>query len=127
MGFILLKDNEMIIVDNLSSNTIKFIPRNGVPQRIILVDEQTKEEISIDPVFGTDGYYTTAVIDATLVEGRRYKLTIYSSQILEDPAVEEVLYRDLLFVTTQDIDTYSSHDTEYKVPVVSSGTKYKII
>tara|TARA_R110000803_G_scaffold6296_2_gene20421 strand:+ start:4670 stop:5017 length:348 start_codon:yes stop_codon:yes gene_type:complete len=115
----------MILLNNLTSNEIKFIARDGTPTQVELVDEQTKEETILTPTFTTDGYYMVFTLEHSLKENRRYKLTISSS--------DEVLYRDLVFVTTQSKETYTTNKDEYNthstITDVENITnpKYKII
>ena len=116
----------MILLNNLTSNEIKVIAREGVPTKVQLIDEQTKEETLLTPTFTADGYYTVFTLVHNLVDNRRYKITISSSS-------DEVLYRDLIFTTTQETETYTTDKDEYnKYTTIAdvantTNTKYKII
>ena len=110
----------MIILEQLSNNEVKYISRQGTPQ-VVLRDEQTKEVISSNPSFSSDGYYTVFTIEQNLLDNRRYQLTIKDSN-------EEILYRDNLFVTTQEIEFYTTDKEEYKIiDQPTNNSKYKII
>ena len=111
----------MIILDQLTNNEVKYISRQGTPNEVVLRDEQTKEVSSSTPSFFNVDYYTTFTLAETLKENRSYQLTILDSN-------EEVLYRDKIFVTTQEEEFYTVHNEEYKIiDQPSNNSKYKII
>tara|TARA_R110002049_G_scaffold91994_2_gene228671 strand:- start:315 stop:653 length:339 start_codon:yes stop_codon:yes gene_type:complete len=112
----------MIILESLTSNEIKYISRQGTPFEVEVRDEQTKEVSSINPTFSSQGYYTVFTLEQILIENRKYQLTIKDSS-------EEVLYRDLLFVTTQEVEQYTVNKDEYQIieDTSTSSSKYKII
>lgn len=116
----------MIILDQLTNNEVKYISRQGTPYEVILRDEQTKGVSLTNPSFAKDGYYTVFTLEETLIDNRSYQLTITDSN-------ENVLYRDKIFVTTQEEEFYSAHKDEYKEYRIVEDTpspnnsKYKII
>ena len=111
----------MIILEQLSNNEVRYISRQGTPNEVVLRDEQTSEIVSSNPSFSNDGYYTVFTLEDTLIESRSYQLTILDSN-------EEVLYRDKIFVTTQQEEFYSVHKDKYDViDQPTTNSKYKII
>ena len=111
----------MIILESLTENIIKFIPRKGVPVTMGLRDEQTKEITIITPSFSTEGYYTEFTLEENLVENRKY-------QMIARDALGKTLYKGLVHViTNQTIEDYTTDFEEYSEPVESTTTKYKII
>ena len=112
----------MIILDQLTNNLVKFIPRQGVPFEVIIRDEQTKEVTSHLSSFAPWDYYQFFYLDKTLIDNRKYQMTILDSN-------KNVLYRDNLFVTTQEIEIYSTDKDEYTIidDTPSTNSKYKII
>lgn len=112
----------MIILDQLTNNEVKYISRQGTPYEVVLRDEQTKEVSLSNPSFYQEGYYTAFTLEEQLKENRTYQLTIQDSN-------ENVLYRDKIFVTTQEEEFYSVHKDEYKIidTPSPSNSKYKII
>ena len=112
----------MIILEQLSNNEVKYISRQGTPNEVVLRDEQTKEVSLSNPSFSLEGYYTVFTLEDTLVDNRRYQLTILDSN-------QNVLYRDNLFVTTQEIEFYTTDKNEYTIidDTPSTNSKYKII
>lgn len=111
----------MIILDKLTNNEVRYISRQGTPYEVVLRDEQTKEVSLTNPSFTREGYYTVFTHNEQLIENRSYQLTIKDSN-------ENVLYRDKIFVTTQEEEFYTIHKDEYKViDQPSNNSKYKII
>ena len=111
----------MTLLPSLTSNEIKFIPRKGSLQSVIIRDEQTKEEFSYTPDFTQDGYYSLCTIVHNFIESRAYTLRVLDS-------ASTVLYRGLMFCTTQDVEEYSINKDKYDVPVEdNSNAKYTII
>ena len=121
------KNKHMITVNDLEKNAIRFIPRQGIPTKVIIRDEQTKQqEVFEEFEVETVGYYTDITAPkADWIDGRKYQLTVIGKD-------EEILYRDLIFVTTQDIETYSENNIngeakEEPIEIVSKDPIYKII
>ena len=110
----------MIILNNLTSNEVRFISRQGAPSSVTITDEQSKNTEVITPSFIMDGYTTTFTLSLTLEEGRKYKM------IVEDVDGKK-LYHDLLLVTTQDIEDFTLNDNEYQVDDEVKSTRYKFI
>lgn len=112
----------MIILDQLTNNEVKYISRQGNPNEVILRDEQTKEVSLSNPSFSTDGYYTVFTLEEELRDNRKYQLTIVDSN-------ENILYRDNLFVTTQETEFYTTDKEEYIIidDTPTNNSKYKII
>ena len=109
----------MIIATSLTTNEIKFIPRDGTPFNVEIRDEQTKELTNLTPTFSNEGYYKKFTLVMDLIESRQYRIVISSTS--------KVLYRDLILATTQDITDYTLNKDEYSEPVEQTSTKYKII
>lgn len=113
----------MIIVSNTTvSNEIKFIPRVGTLTKAVLTDEVTGEVIEESPIFTVDGYYSVCTLIADLVDQRKYNLKILG-------ATNEVLYKDLLFCSTQPNEDYSisNGELDYSAAPVESTPKFIII
>ena len=111
----------MIILEHLTDNIIKFIPRKGVPVTMGLRDEQTKEVTIVIPSFIQNGYYTEFLLEEDLIENRKY-------QMIARDATGKALYKGLVHViTNQTIEEYTTDLGEYQEPVEASTTKYKII
>ena len=112
----------MIILEQLTNNEVKYISRQGTPYEVITRDEQTDSVSSSNPSFTNDGYYTVFTLADELKESRSYQLTILDSN-------ENVLYRDKIFVTTQEEEFYTVHKDQYDIidTPTNNNPKYKII
>jgi uncharacterized ubiquitin-like protein YukD len=125
----------MIILKPIATaQTLKFIGRFDNADSIILRDEQDNTEVTITADFDLDSYYLSSDIIFDLEEDRFYNLTVYKSLIsdyeerveLDDGIIEsleclaefntenrEIVYKDKIFCTSQDIDDYSINNGDY--------------
>ena len=124
----------MIILKPIATaQTLKFIGRFDNADSIILRDEQDNTEVTLNADFTLDTYYLTADIIFNLQENRFYNLTVYNSISdyevrveLDEGTVEsldcvseldtintDIVYKDKIFCTSQDIDSYSINNGDY--------------
>ena len=124
----------MIILKPIATaQTLKFIGRFDNADSIILRDEQDNTEVTLNAYFTLDTYYLTADIIFNLQENRFYNLTVYNSISdyevrveLDEGTVEsldcvseldtintDIVYKDKIFCTSQDIDSYSINNGDY--------------
>ena len=112
----------MIILNSLTENTIRVIPREGIALNVLIQDEQTKEEIIHQPTITDTPNGISIDLVTDLIENRKYKLTIKDAD-------DNILYRDLLLtMSLQEIEDYTIHKDEYQTPQEDTvKTKYKFI
>lgn len=100
----------------------RFIPRQGEPGRVIIRDEQTKEETELVPDFEErdNGYSFTPPM--FFEDNRRYSMVVTDLDY-------KVLYRGLIqTISEQTEENYSLDEGEYLVPQEEVETKkYKFI
>jgi len=84
---------------------LKFIPREYNATKIVLVDESTNTQVEIDATFTQDKYYLTTDITFSLIEGRFYNLTVYN--------INDIVYKDKIFCTSQNVLDYSINKDVY--------------
>jgi hypothetical protein len=95
----------IILREQSTAQTLKFIPRNYGADTIVLRDETTNEIQTISATFTLDSYYlsTSKVFD--LKENTFYNLTIKNGV--------EVVYKDKVFCTNQVLKDYTVNKDEY--------------
>jgi hypothetical protein len=133
----------MIVLKEIgTSQEIKFIPtRSGVPNELLLKNETTNVQTNQYIDCTTESFYSKFSEIVTLEEGHFYSLTInenshktkidnFALRVVADSGVYEaesclytflelfehttiLIYRDKVFVTNQDVDTYSINNNEY--------------
>jgi hypothetical protein len=125
-----------------TAQIIKFIPtRDGVPNELFLKNESTNEQTNYYIDCTNESFYTKFSKIVALEEGHFYSLTInqnsdkyaidnFASRVVAEGGVYEaesclytflalfehtskLIYKDKVFVTNQDIDTYSVNNNEY--------------
>jgi hypothetical protein len=125
-----------------TSQEIKFIPtRLGIPNELFLKNETTNVQTNQYIDCTTESFYSKFSEIVALEEGHFYSLTInensdkttidnFASRVVADSGVYEtesclytflsayehtnkLIYRDKVFVTNQDVDTYSINNDEY--------------
>jgi hypothetical protein len=99
-----------IIQSSTDSQTINFIPREyteGTTYTITIKDETTNKEVfsSTATIFTALDYYYQYSNVFTLVEDTMYMLEIKDGT--------EVIFKDKIFCTNQNVTTYSVNDNEY--------------
>lgn len=96
----------MIILKPISTaQTFNFIGRYNIADKLILRDEQDNTEVTILATFGMNRYYLIASIIFNLKDGRHYNLTVYNGL--------NVCYRDRIFCTSQEVETYSINKDKF--------------
>ena len=125
-----------------TSQEIKFIPtRLGIPNELFLKNETTNVQTNQYIDCTTESFYSKFSEIVALEEGHFYSLIInensdkttidnFASRVVADSGVYEaesclytflsayehtnkLIYRDKVFVTNQDVDTYSINNDEY--------------
>jgi len=97
----------MIVLQEIATaQTLKFIPRSYVADRVIVKDEQTNTSVEILATFTQDSYYLKADITFSLKEGRFYFITVKNGST--------EVYSDKVFCTNQNVSDYSINNNEYK-------------
>ena len=99
-----------ILQSSTDSQTINFIPREyteGTTYTITIKDETTNKEVfsSTETIFTALNYYHQYSSVFTLVEDTMYMLEIKDGT--------EVIFKDKIFATNQNVTTYSVNDNEY--------------
>jgi hypothetical protein len=133
----------MIVLKEIgTSQEIKFIPtRSGVPNELLLKNETTDVQTNQYIDCTDESFYSKFSEIVALEEGHFYSLTInensdkttidnFSARVVADSGVYEaesclytflelfehttkLIYRDKVFVTNQDINTFSINNNEY--------------
>ena len=88
-----------------TAQRLKFIPREYTATKVVLVDESTNTSAEIAATFEQDKYYLQADITFSLFEGRFYNLTVYN--------VNDIVYKDKVFCTSQNVLDYSINKDVY--------------
>ena len=105
----------IILKQQTDEQTLRFIPRSYAADTIILRNETTNEIQTITASFALENYYLTTVTSFDLKENTFYNLTIKNGV--------EVVYKDRIFCTNQDIVDYTVNKNEY----VSNATNNDFI
>ena len=105
----------IILKQQEEEQTLRFIPRIYGADTIILRNETTNEIQTITASFSLEKYYLTTVTSFDLKENTFYNLTVKNGV--------EVVYKDRIFCTNQDIVDYTVNKNEY----VSNATNNDFI
>ena len=95
----------IILKEQIEEQSLKFIPRKYCATTIVLVNEMTNENTTINSDFYKDGYYLFTTTTFDLKEGNFYTLSILNNT--------EVVYKDKIFCTNQVIADFSINDGQY--------------
>ena len=95
----------IILKQQTDEQTLRFIPRIYGADTIILRNETTNEIQTITASFSLEKYYLTTVTSFDLKENTFYNLTVKNGV--------EVVYKDRIFCTNQDIVDYTVNKNEY--------------
>ena len=95
----------IILKEQDTPQVLKFIPRNYGADTIVLRNETTNEVHTILASFALDKYYLTTTNVFYLKENTFYNLTVKNGV--------EVVYKDRIFCTNQEILDYSVNKNEY--------------
>ena len=106
-----------ILQSSTDSQTINFIPREyteGTTYTITIKDETTNKEVfnSTTTTFTALDYYFQYSSVFTLVEDTMYMLEIKDGT--------EVIFKDKIFATNQNVTTYSVNKNEYTENTVNN-------
>jgi len=95
----------IILKEQSTAQTLKFIPRSYGADTIVLRDETTNEVQTISATFELDSYYLSTSKIFDLKENTFYNLTIKNGV--------EVVYKDKVFCTNQVLKDYTVNKDEY--------------
>ena len=95
----------IILKEQSTAQTLKFIPRSYGADTIVLIDETTNEIQTISATFTLDSYYLSTSKIFDLKENTFYNLTIKNGV--------EVVYKDKVFCTNQVLKDYTVNKDEY--------------
>ena len=95
----------IILKEQEAAQDLKFIPRSYGADTIVLRNETTNEVQTISASFALDKYYFTTTTAFDLKENTFYNLTIKNGV--------EVVYKDKVFCTNQNIVNYTVNKDEY--------------
>jgi hypothetical protein len=96
----------MIILKELNTAQNLYATIDGVEaDAIVLRDEETNTEETIECVFSIDKYYAVTNLVFPIIENKFYTLTILNGT--------DVVYRDKIFCTNQIIEEFSINNNVY--------------
>lgn len=95
----------IILKEQNTAQTLKFIPRIYVANTIVLRNETTNEIQTIQAVFTLDSYYLSTTKIFYLKENTFYNLTIKNGV--------DIVYKDKIFCTNQILKDYTINKDEY--------------
>lgn len=97
--------NMIVLTTSTSAQTFSFIPRD-TPTSMVLTDDQTNVPVTIAITSQTSGdYVNTITADFDLIEGHFYDLVLYKNT--------DIVYKDRIFCTDQNIVSFSVNNGEY--------------
>lgn len=95
----------IVLTTSTSAQTISFIPR-GSFNTMILTDDQTNTPVTVSITSQTSGdYVNTITASFTLTEGHFYDLVLKQGS--------DIVYKDRIFCTDQNIVTFSVNNGDY--------------
>ena len=97
------------------AQSLTFIPRELQATTIILRNETTGKEVNISATFILSDYYLTTTSIFDLKENTFYNLTIKNNN--------SIVYRDKVFCTNQNSDTYTVNQNQYVSNVTDNEFK----
>lgn len=97
--------NMIVLTTSTSAQTFSFIPRD-TPTSMVLTDDQTNVPATIAITSQTSGnYVNTITAEFDLIEGHFYDLVLYKNT--------DIVYKDRIFCTDQNIVSFSVNNGEY--------------
>ena len=97
--------NMIVLTTSTSAQTFSFIPRD-TPTSMVITDDQTNVPATIAITSQTSGnYVNTITADFDLIEGHFYDLVLYKNT--------DIVYKDRIFCTDQNIVSFSVNNGEY--------------
>ena len=105
----------IILKEQIEPQTITFIPRELNATTIVLRNETTNIETTIEADFYLYDYYLTAVEVFDLKENTFYNITIYNNS--------DIVYKDKVFCTNQVIEDFTVNENQYVENVTTNEFK----
>jgi hypothetical protein len=105
----------IILREQTEPQSITFIPRELSATTIVLRNETTNIETTINANFYLYDYYLTAVEVFTLKQNTFYNLTIKNGS--------NIVYKDKIFCTNQDIEDFTVNENQYIENVTTNEFK----
>jgi hypothetical protein len=109
----------IILREQSTAQTLNAIIYGSDADTIVLRDEETNIETEIECVFSISKYFVTTSVIFPIKENKYYTLTIKDST-----RNDNVVYRDKIFCTNQNLETYSINKDAYVEHVTTN--EYKI-
>lgn len=106
----------IILKEQETAQTLNAIIYGSDADAIVLRDEETNIETEIDCVFSIDKYFVTTSVILPIKENKYYTLTIKDGT--------NIVYRDKIFCTNQNIEDYTINHEQYIQNVTTN--EYKI-
>ena len=95
----------IVLTTSTSAQTFSFIPRD-IPTTMVLTDDQTNTPVTVAITSQTQGgYVNTLTADFDLIEGHFYDLVLYKNT--------DIVYKDRIFCTDQNIVSFSVNNGQY--------------
>jgi hypothetical protein len=95
----------IILKKQTTAQSMTFIPRELEATTIILRNETTNIETTIEAEFFLNDYYLTTTNIFNLVENTFYNLTIKNGS--------NIIYKDKVFCTNQEVNDYTVNQNQY--------------
>ena len=105
----------IILKETIDTQRITFIPRELSATSIVLRNETTNIETTINTNFYLENYYLIAETVFDLKENTFYNITIYNNF--------DIVYKDKVFCTNQNSDTYTVNQNQYVSNVTDNEFK----
>ena len=106
----------IILREQETAQTLNAIIYGSDADTIVLRDEETNIETEIECVFSIDKYFVTTSVILPIKENKYYTLTIKDGT--------NIVYRDKIFCTNQNIEDYTINHEQYIQNVTTN--EYKI-
>jgi hypothetical protein len=95
----------IVLQPSAAAQTFAFIPRD-TPTSMVITDDQTNTPVTVAITSQLNGdYVNTITATFALLDGHFYDLVLYKNT--------EIVYRDKIFCTNQNIVTFSVNNGEY--------------
>jgi hypothetical protein len=108
----------IILKEQETAQILNAIIYGSDADTIVLRDEETNIETEIECVFSISKYFVTTSVIFPIKESKYYTLTI------KDSTRDSIVYRDKIFCTNQNLQTYSINKDAYVEHVTTN--EYKI-
>ena len=105
----------IILRKQTTAQSLTFIPREYSANTIVLRNETTNIETTIEANFYLYDYYLTAVEVFDLKENTFYNLTIKNGS--------NIVYKDIVFCTNQDTKSFTVNENQYVENVTTNEFK----